>query len=54
MSNNSEDHVWITSQEQRVRGGWVPPCLASPRCARPYAVAEIKTKKKQWNMKGGV
>lgn len=51
MSNNNEDHIWITSQKQCVRRLGATMLSISQMC-EPYAPTEIKTKKKQWNMKG--
>lgn len=47
MSNNNEDHVWITSQRRCVCGGWVPPCSASPRCANHMFRAKLNGKRKE-------
>ena len=51
MSNNNEDHIWITSQKQCVWRLGATMLSISQMC-KPYALTEIKTKKKQWNMKG--
>lgn len=51
MSNNYEDHIWITSQKQCVWGLGATMLSISQMC-KPYALTEIKTKKKQRNMKG--
>ena len=50
MSNNSEGHIWITSQKQC--GGWVPPCLASPRCANHMFWLKLKQKGNTGTWKG--
>lgn len=55
MSNNNEDHIWITSQSLCVCvrvymcvywGGGATTLSISQMC-KPYALTEIKTKKKQ-------
>lgn len=51
MSNNNEDHIWITSQKRRVRGLGATMLSISQMC-KPYALTEMKRKKKMWNMKG--
>lgn len=51
MSNNNEDHIWITSQKRRVRGLGATMLSISQMC-KPYALTEMKRKKKQRNMKG--
>lgn len=45
MSNNNEDHIWITSQKRRVRGLGATMLSISQMC-EPYALTEMKRKKK--------
>lgn len=58
MSNNNEDHIWITSQSLCVcvrvymcvywgEGGGGATTLSISQMCKPYALTEIKTKKKQ-------
>lgn len=59
MSNNNEDHIWITSQSLCVcvrvymcvywgeGGGGGAATLSISQMCKPYALTEIKTKKKQ-------
>lgn len=51
MSNNNEDHIWITSQKRHVRGLGATMLSISQMC-KPYALTEMKRRKKQRNMKG--
>lgn len=53
MSNNNEDHIWITSQRQCVRGPGATMLSISQMC-KPYVLSEIKKKKerKQRDVKG--
>lgn len=44
MSNNNEDHIWITSQTRRAWGLGATMLSVSQMC-KPYARTEIKKKK---------
>lgn len=46
MSNNNEDHIWITSQRRCVRGPGATMLSISQMC-KPYVLSEIKKKKKE-------
>lgn len=54
MSNNNEDHIWITSQRQCVRGPGATMLSISQMC-KPYVLSKIKKnreKSKQRDVKG--